>query len=571
MTDRELFAKTFKRGLLGGDSWKAWRAFLAALFGLPLSEEALGIFRKHTGRTNPPQGAFSEAYVIAGRRAGKSIISALVAVFLAAFRDYGGMLAPGEVGTLMVIAADRRQARVIFNYVTAFFEIPLLARLVANRTKESLMLTNRVTIEIHTCSFKATRGYTLIGVVADEVAFWRAEDSANPDTEVLNALRPGLATTGGLLLGISSPYSKRGALFNAFRDSYGKDDSPVLVWKARSREMNPSLSPAVVALAYARDAAAARAEFGGEFRDDLEGFLPLEVVEGRVVRNRRELPPIEGINYVGFVDPSGGQADSMALAIAHFEKQRVVLDLLRERQAPFSPEDAAAEFAQELRRYRIYTVVGDRYSGAWVREAFSKRGVEYRPSERSRPEIYLEVLPVFMSGQIELLDNRKLVAQLVNLERRTARQGRDSVDHPVGAHDDVANAAAGALVLAATEAAGGMGLVEFLKQLHAGKHKEVLFDSCNAPGANSSPTYGGEDRDHPCVKCRQVPVKRIDVNTYECPECGIRFTVGAFQMPTGIPGRSAEVLAAIEPSPERPGQGWRSFVDRGVFGRFGKR
>jgi hypothetical protein len=51
-----------------------------------------------------------------------------------------------------------------------------------------------------------------------------------------------------------------------------------------------------------------------------------------------------------------------------------------------------------------------------------------------------------------LLDNRRLVLQLCSLERRVGRGGRDSIDHPVGAHDDVANAAAGALLLVGTRA-----------------------------------------------------------------------------------------------------------------------
>jgi hypothetical protein len=46
-----------------------------------------------------------------------------------------------------------------------------------------------------------------------------------------------------------------------------------------------------------------------------------------------------------------------------------------------------------------------------------------------------------------LLENRTLVAQLCSLERRTARGGRDSIDHPPGGHDDLANAAMGALLL----------------------------------------------------------------------------------------------------------------------------
>ena len=36
--------------------------------------------------------------------------------------------------------------------------------------------------------------------------------------------------------------------------------------------------------------------------------------------------------------------------------------------------------------------------------------------------------------------------QLCSLERRTARGGKDSIDHSPGMHDDIANAVAGALV-----------------------------------------------------------------------------------------------------------------------------
>ena len=56
----------------------------------------------------------------------------------------------------------------------------------------------------------------------------------------------------------------------------------------------------------------------------------------------------------------------------------------------------------------------------------------------------------------DLLDHRKFIAQLCNLERRVARGGKDSIDHPNDkkSHDDIANAAAGALVLAASKKGG---------------------------------------------------------------------------------------------------------------------
>ncbi len=312
MQDDALFARVFHRNWLHGDTWKAWRAFLAALFALPLEGEQLEIYRRHTGRTEVPTAPFREAFVVAGRRGGKSLAAALVATFLAAFRDYGEVLALGEIGTIMVIASDRRQARVVLGYINAFLEIPMLSRMVVSRLKESIELTNRVRIEVHTSSFRSVRGYTLLGCICDEIAFWPTEDSASPDVAVLTALRPGMATVpGALLLCISSPYARRGALWEAYREHYGKAGAPVLVWQATTRDMNPTVSGLTIQAAYLRDQAAATAEYGAQFRSDVEGFLPLEVVESRIVPHRFELPPLGDSSYVAFVDPSGGQQDSM--------------------------------------------------------------------------------------------------------------------------------------------------------------------------------------------------------------------------------------------------------------------
>ena len=49
------------------------------------------------------------------------------------------------------------------------------------------------------------------------------------------------------------------------------------------------------------------------------------------------------------------------------------------------------------------------------------------------------------------------MAELVGLEWRTARSGKDTVDHSPGVHDDVASAAAGALALAGKYKAATLG------------------------------------------------------------------------------------------------------------------
>jgi hypothetical protein len=164
------------------------------------------------------------------------------------------------------------------------------------------------------------------------------------------------------------------------------------------------------------------------------------------------------VSYVAFVDPAGGSgADSMTLAIAHATRREgrvmAVLDAIAEWRPPFSPDATTADAAAHVRRFRLARVTGDAYAGEWPREAFRKHGIDYSVSERTKGALYRELLPLINSRRVELLDHPRLLAQLTRLERRTARGGRDSIDHGPRGHDDLANAAAGALVLAATSGA----------------------------------------------------------------------------------------------------------------------
>jgi hypothetical protein len=368
----ELFAPHFR-----GDTWRPWRAFLKALFALPLSDSEAETYRACTGRTAPPAAPFTEAALIVGRRGGKSRKLALIATFLATMRDYEPFLAPGEVATVAVLASTQKQARTIFRYVSGLLKaVPALTVLVADETNEIIELSNRVVIEISTASFRATRGYSYAAVLCDEIAFWRSEEnSANPDVEILRALRPGMASIpGSILLLASSPYAKKGALYSAYRRHFGKDDARVLVWKADTATMNPRIDPAIIREAYEDDPESAKAEYGAEFRDDLADFITREVVDAITCWGRRELPHEPGITYSAFCDPS------------------------------------------------------------------------FEQSARPKNDLYHDLLPLANARRVELLEHQRLSAQLVGLERRVARSGRDSIDHTPGGHDDVANAVAGVLV-----------------------------------------------------------------------------------------------------------------------------
>ncbi|MGX7346881.1 terminase large subunit domain-containing protein [Acetobacter pasteurianus] len=449
MRDPDLFGAEFN-----SPSWTAWEAFLAALLGEEMTDEQKTLCHLHTGRTDLPLEAFRRAALICGRRAGKSRVLALLGTCLATLKDYRPYLSAGEVATVGVIAADRKQARTIFRYVRGLISlIPEMEAEVTRETDEIIeMAGRRVVIEIGTASFRATRGYTYAAVLCDEIAFWRDDSSANPDEEILRALRPGLATIpGSMLLLASSPYARRGVLWKTFKRYYGQDGATTLVWKAATREMNPEFDVQEEQEAYEEDPAAAAAEYGAEFRSDIASFVAPEVVEACTTVGRYELPRNSQHRYVAFVDPSGGSSDSMTLAIAHQEDECAVLDLVREKKAPFSPESTVVEFCNTLKSYGINSVTGDRYGGEWPREQFRKNGIEYKLSEKVRSDLYRDLLPVLNSGKVELLDIPVLSRQLSGLERRTSRGGKDSIDHAPGGHDDVANAVAGAIALTTTK------------------------------------------------------------------------------------------------------------------------
>jgi hypothetical protein len=320
--------------------------------------------------------------------------------------------------------------------------------MVADSNTDAITLTNRTAIEITTASFRTVRSATLIAALCDEVAFWRSDESAaNPDTEILRALRPALGTIpGSIMLLASSPYAKRGELYSAYRKHFGKTGAPVLVWKADTLTMNPAFSRATVEAEYAKDPESARAEYGAEFRDDLADFITREAIDAITCQDRRELPPEPGIAYAGFCDPSGGASDAMTLAIAHLQGDVGVLDEVLEIRPPFDPDAAVAECAALLRRFGIARITGDRYAGQWPVARFAAHGITFEQSARPKNDLYHDFLPLANAKRVELLDVPRLAAQLIGLERRTARSGRDSIDHTPGAHDDVANAVCGVLV-----------------------------------------------------------------------------------------------------------------------------
>jgi hypothetical protein len=457
LDDPELLAGHFQ-----GPSWNLWRVVLKAASGLPLDAAELELFKEVSGGRNPPTKPVRELVACVGRGGGKDSIAAALAAFIAVTADTSHLRA-GEYGTVFCFATDRDQAAIAFDYIKAFFEdVPLLRGMVKIRNNrlaigdDTIDLVNHTRITVCTNNRRAPRGRTIACAIFDEAAFWYSADYVAADIETDTAVSPGLARfPGSLKIIISSVNKRSGLLYEKYARFYGKDDDNTLVVMGESTQFNPTLDPTIIDAELERDYERASAEYLCKWRDDLSQFLDHELIESAVDRNIIVRPRENNLHYVAFADASSGRGDSFALAIAHKEpgSEFYVLDCVYEKQSPFNAETAVDEAVKTLRSYGCDTVTGDKYAVGFVEEVFRRQHVLYKTSERDKSALYLEVLPLFTTGRVRLLHSPRLIHQFALLERRTSPIGKDSVSHPDhrNARDDLANAVAGALTLAATQ------------------------------------------------------------------------------------------------------------------------
>jgi len=340
------------------ETWRSWIVLLKALFALPMDALEFELYQKCTGRQKLPEKEFKELWGICGRRGGKSFMAAVVAVYLALFFEYEKHLSPGERGTIQIIAADRAQAQVILSYIKGILQgNPVFAQYIVNDFKESIDLSNSISIEVMSCSYRSIRGRTVVACICDEIAFWMHEGE-KPDREILAAIRPSMATIpNSKLIVISSPYSRSGVLFEHWEQYYGKEDPNILIFRAPTRVMNPTISQELIDAEMKKDKSSAASEWYAEWRSDIEGFLDPDLVKACAVLPG-DLAPQKYTVYQAFADPSGGRADAFSLAIGHydFKIEKYVVDLLKAWVAAFNPSEVVAEAAEILKRYRCRRV-----------------------------------------------------------------------------------------------------------------------------------------------------------------------------------------------------------------------
>jgi hypothetical protein len=143
---------------------------------------------------------------------------------------------------------------------------------------------------------------------------------------------------------------------------------------------------------------------------------------------------------------------TMAIAGRNELDGKIVLHCVREVKGPHSPDATVSEFAAVMKSYGLREAYADRCAADWPVERFAAHGITLRPSPKTNSQLFLELVPLLNSARCELLDVERLRVQLIGLERRVLQSGAEAIGHRPGAFDDVANAAAGAIVLRAENA-----------------------------------------------------------------------------------------------------------------------
>ena len=453
MDDPNLFGRQF-----AGASWAPWRAFIATLFGLPVPSDQLELARECTGYAEAPSSPVREAWVVAGRRAGKSRIFALIAVYLATFRDWSSCLAPGERGHVLIIAAERQQTEAIMGFIRALLKgTPLLAPLIAFEGVDEIALHERHHLRgcdaqpprraLEDRGLRASRRGRGLGGRRGELQ-QRRRGHRGPIAG--HGHDPGMRSCSGPV----SPYGRRGLLWRMHERHFGKP-GPVLVWHSPTRRMNPTLPASEIERAYAADPARASAEYDAQFRDSASNLIDADLLQSCIAPGVVERERVPGRRYFAFADPADGRAngDSMTLAISHCEGRTAVLDLVREQRPPFSPERVVASFARTLRDYGLRAVQADRHGRGPFEELFRRHGISYDASAPSKANLFADFIAALSSHAVSLLDHPRLREQAMTLELLGMASGYEKIGMPRARdgralHDDVVNAVAGSLARA---------------------------------------------------------------------------------------------------------------------------
>lgn len=438
-----------------------WSVTVRSFYGSELTPTELEQWRALTGRTDPPEGGYTELLVVAGRRAGKSETIARLAMFEGCHGGHEAFLAPGQVGLIVVISPLREQSQEILGYVRGLAELPQVAPFVEKVGRDGVLLRTGVEIRVMTADAVSVSGPTVVMAILDEAAKLPGDDAVEPDRAIVNSLRPALAPLSGApprrFVMITSAYITEGLAYETDRDHFAQSASDVLVVHGTTSAFNPNIDEKWLERERRRvgERVFAR-EYLGLWQDAiLDGWFGADIIDRCIDKGRGTLEPRPGVRYVAAVD-LGVRVDDAALAIAHQERHddRVVtvIDGIWHWPAGSLPMGViVARSAKIIKQYRAQAFA-DQFHYDSVEQDYARNGVRLTEAPwtatggRSKTIRFNTVRAHMIDGRLRLPDDRDLIREFHNLAGRLRRSGSEELAARSG-HDDRLHA----VVLATSE------------------------------------------------------------------------------------------------------------------------
>ncbi len=426
--------------------------------------ESLGV-HLHPGQIEVLEGwersGRRKAVLCLGRRSGKTLMAAAAAIFNAVVLNYAQFLRPSEVRFIVCVATREQQARELIRVIRELLaqapdpELHAVVDEAACTDTEVVFKTN-VVVRAMPASSRSTRGLAISLLILDEMAHMVSDtEGFAAARSIYRALAPSVAQFQGqgYILVTSTPLWPSGPFYELYRRGETGQDRELYVVRRPTWEVNAAITRAALEPEFLSDPDSARVEYGAEFLEGVGAFLQAQAIQECVIPGRRNLPPLPGVSYAAAADPAfAAGGDAFTFAIGHKEGTgeavRYILDRLeswRGRRSPLNSDLVLDEIAELAHEYRVGTITLDQYAVIPLSDGLRRRGIAVKAqplTSELKADLYSTFKRALNTGQVELLDDPGLLAELVHLEVRPSPSGKPRIGAMANGKDDKAMAVA---------------------------------------------------------------------------------------------------------------------------------
>jgi phage FluMu gp28-like protein len=311
--------------------------------------------------------------------------------------------------------------------------------------RETLTLIEFKNGSIIYCLPAGDNGDNLRGFTADVVVI---DEGAYVSDEIFPVINPMLATTGGKLIIIGTPWGVNNQFYRIFTEpkKYGFSaykfksiDNPNISEKFLEREKK-----SLPMMMYLQ-------EYEAEFVDEADSYLPYNIVKGCINEDLQERDlPVKGFKYYMGFDPSRHGSDDNVVVILEKSPTTTQVIYIKENVGGKSLSQQA-NYIQDLNKiFNFHKILIDETGmGGGLVDILKERGIPVEGvtfSIKSKEQIFNNLKMNMSMGRPKIPKNQKLIKQLTELKYEYSDSGYIKIYSPYKTgHDDYPTALALAL------------------------------------------------------------------------------------------------------------------------------